>query len=336
VGIADLKWLASDLTTQLATGGTPIASSTFSAGGNFSLSELYNGSTAANDGWYASDVPSGSYNAWCGYTFPSAVRPAAISFAPLNGFPDTIPQSIVVEFLDDGGVWQPIAKFFSGPAVNDTYQTFNIPNTYIRVAPDSGPNLWRGNGIAVVGDSITEQTPGGVNWVIELRRLLGSSVGPVSGVSGSVMSSVASRITALDLSSSDTLLIFMGTNDYGNSGGRALGAFGDTASSNTFYGDIRAAIEAAYTAKPSIRLVFVTPIQRTDQTAANAQGRVLRDYVDAIIDTCERFSVPVFDANRAGGFNSLNFSTFSSDGLHPNAPGHLRLARNIAGFLLGL
>lgn len=335
VGLSELRWLDTDLTTQLATGGTPLASSTFSAG-SFALSELYDGSTASGNGWYASEFPSGSFNAWCGYEFASAVKPAAISFAPLHGFLDTLPRAVVVEFLDSSGVWQPVAIYYPAPGANDTFQTFTIPDTFIKMPADGGAKLWAGQGVAVIGDSITEQTPGGFNWVVELRKILGLSAAPVDGDSGTTMASVAGRIAALDLSSADTLLIFMGTNDYGNSGGRALGAFGDDGADNTFYGDVYEAIDAAYTAKPSIRLIFVTPIQRTDQTAANAQGKVLRDYVDAIVDSCERYSVPVYDANRQGGFNALNFSTFSSDGLHPNGIGHLRLARNVAGFLLGL
>ena len=337
VGLSELKWLDDDLVTQLATGGTPIANLNYDGGaGAFALSELYNGSTASGDGWYASQHPSGSYNAWCGYTFATPVRPAAISFAPLNGYLDTLPLTVIVEFLDNDGFWQPIAKFYPANGANNTYQTFTLPTTYTKLPLSSGPNLWTGTGLAAIGDSITEQAPGGINWVVELRKTLGVSAGPVDGVSGSVMSSVAARIAALDLTYSDTLLIFMGTNDYGNSGGRVLGAFGDTGASNTFYGDLHAAINAAFTAKPSIRLVFATPIQRTDQTAANSQGHVLRDYVDAIIDSCGRYSVPVYDANRNGGFNSINFATFSADGLHPNSAGHIRFARGFAGFLIGL
>lgn len=335
VGLSELRWLDTDLTTQLATGGTPLASSTFAAG-SFALSELYDGSTASGNGWYASEFPSGSFNAWCGYEFSSAVKPAAISFAPLNGFMDTMPRSVVVEFLDSSGIWQPVAIYYPAPGVNNTFQTFTIPDTFIKMPADGGAKLWAGQGIAVIGDSITEQTPGGFNWAVELRKLLGLSSAPVDGDSGTTMASVAGRIAALDLSSADTLMIFMGTNDYGNSGGRALGAFGDDGADNTFYGDVYEAIDAAYTAKPTIRLIFVTPIQRTDQTAANSQSKLLVDYVDALIDICGRYSIPVFDAYRKAGFNSFNFATYSADGLHPNGPGHLRFARGVAGFLLGL
>lgn len=335
VGLSELRWLDEDLTTQLATGGSPIASSVFTSGGSFALAEAYDGSTAASNGWYASEFPSGSFNAWIGYQFPAPVKPAAISFAPLNGFPDTVPASVVVEYLDSAGVWQPIAIFYPGPGVNDTFQTFNLPTSFIKMPADGGARLWAGQGVAIIGDSITEQSPGGVNWAVELRKTLGLAGAPVDGVGGTTMASVSGRIAALDLTSVGSLVIFMGTNDYGNSGGRALGALGDDGADNTFFGDVYEAIEAAMTAKPEIRLIFVTPLQRTDQTAANAQGKVLRDYVDAIIETCARYSIPVYDAHRNIGFNALNFSTYSADGLHPNAIGHRRIARAVAGFLLG-
>lgn len=335
VGLSELRWLDTDLTTQLATGGTPIASSTFSAGDNFVLSEAYDGSTAANNGWYASEFPSGSFNAWIGYQFAAPVKPAAISFAPLNGFPDTVPASVVVEYLDSANIWQPIAIFYPGPGVDNTFQTFALPESYVQLPADGGARLWAGQGVAIIGDSITEQAPGGVNWAVELRKTLGLASAPVDGVGGSVMASVAGRIAALDLTSVGSLIIFMGTNDYGNSGGRALGALGDDGADNTFYGDVYEAIEAAMAEKPDIRLMFVTPLQRTDQTAANAQGKVLLDYVNAIIETCARYSIPVYDAHRNIGLNALNFSTFSADGLHPNAVGHRRLARAVAGYLLG-
>lgn len=336
VGISELKWLDDDLVTQLATGGVATASANIPAAGPFDIAELYDGSTANGNGWYSGTTVAASYNAWCGYQFATAVRPAAISLAPLYSYADSFPLAIVVEFLDENNIWQPIATFYTSVASNNTYQTFELPTTYMKVPPSGGPNLWAGAGIAAIGDSITEQTPGGVNWVTELRKTLSAAAGPTDGVSGSTMAGVAARITAMDLTNTDTLLIFMGTNDYGNSGGRALGAFGDNGSSGTFYGDVYGAIYAAFTAKPTLRLVFATPIQRTDTTATNGQGKVLKDYVDAIIDSCGRYSVPVFDAYRKAGFNSINFGTYSTDGLHPGAAGHRRFARGFSGFLIGI
>lgn len=333
VGISELKFLDSDLTTNLATGGTPFASN--NAGGNWAIAEAFDGSTATNDGWYSSNDTASGINSYLGYTFATAVTPSAISIAPLNGYNNSLPVTFILEFLDDESIWRPVAEYYVGPGAADTYQTFTVPTTYFKQPVNAG-NLWTGIGVAAIGDSITSQAPGGVNWAAKMKTILGSFAGaPVDGVSGSVMSSVPARITAMDLSSVDTLLIFMGTNDYGNSGGRALGALGDNGASNTFYGDVYNVISTAMTTKPTLRLVFLTPLQRTDQTAANSQGAVLLDYVDAIIETCEKYSIAYFDMNRKIGFSSLNYATYSSDGLHPNAAGHLRLARAVSGFLNG-
>ena len=336
VGIAELKWLDTDMTTQLATGGTPIGNGAWAAAGSYALAQAYDGSVASGNGAYYSGSPSTSINAWLGYSFASAVKPTAISLAPLHGFNSSMPFTIVVEFLDAALNWQPIAKFYTTIGVDDTYQTFTLPTSYVQLPLSAGPNLWTGSGIAVIGDSITYETVDGIQWATQLFSILGSPAGPVDGVSGTSMAGVATRITAMDLSYSDTLLIVMGTNDYGDSGGRALGAFGDNGSSGTFYGDVYGAIYAAFTAKPTLRLVFATPLQRTDSTAANSQGKVLLDYVNAIIDSCGRYGVPVYDANRNSGLNAINFATYSGDGLHPNAAGLRRFARDFAGFLLGL
>lgn len=147
------------------------------------------------------------------------------------------------------------------------------------------------------------------------------------------------RYASLD-NTADLVTVFGGTNDYGFS--RPLGAYGD-ATYATFYGALKVLIEGILTNMPTARLVFFTPTQRNylggGQMAgmgANSDGHTLEEYVDAIIKMCGDYSIPVLDLFRLSGINTLNITTYTSDGLHPNTAGHARLSKLMANFLKDL
>ena len=72
--------------------------------------------------------------------------------------------------------------------------------------------------------------------------------------------------------------------------------------------------------------------------SVNAQNHTLKDYVDAMKDVCERYSIPVIDLFNTSGLNpSLQAvkDAYMPDGLHPNAVGHKMIA-NIMSYWLNL
>lgn len=91
--------------------------------------------------------------------------------------------------------------------------------------------------------------------------------------------------------------------------------------------------------------VFVTPIKRYQTNTweckypedKNSKGQSLKDYVDAIIEICEYYSIPVIDLYRISGMNPhIDTSLFGdTDGkaVHPNLEGHKRMASFVIGFL---
>ena len=94
--------------------------------------------------------------------------------------------------------------------------------------------------------------------------------------------------------------------------------------------------------------VFVTPIKRYQTNSwdckypedKNGKGKTLKDHVDAIIEICGYYSIPVVDLYRISGLNPhIDTSLFAdTDGkaVHPNLEGHKRMASFVTAFLEGL
>lgn len=128
----------------------------------------------------------------------------------------------------------------------------------------------------------------------------------------------------------DIVVMFVGTNNYAYPSIGALGEWGDNTSS-TFYGAAR--LICQYVSEHTDALFIVcTPLPRYNEQDSerqvnsegvpiNQDGKTLRDYCDALVQTCHFFHIPVIDLNYEIGWNRYNISNFASDGLHPNAKG---------------
>lgn len=92
-------------------------------------------------------------------------------------------------------------------------------------------------------------------------------------------------------------------------------------------------------------IFFVTPIKRYQPGSwdckypedKNKLGYTLKDYVDAIKNICEYYSIPVIDLYSLSGLNPhIDTSLFAdNDGkaVHPNKEGHERMASIVTGYL---
>lgn len=82
-----------------------------------------------------------------------------------------------------------------------------------------------------------------------------------------------------------------------------------------------------FAGKP-VCFVITHKIGNTAYTA-NANGKTFRDYRDAMVMVCEKYSIPYYDAFMESGLNGWNETqknafTCSADGIHPNEEGYRR------------
>lgn len=132
----------------------------------------------------------------------------------------------------------------------------------------------------------------------------------------------------------DLLVVFGGTNDYGH-GNAPLGALGDTGE-ETFYGATHLLFTRLISRYPEAQFLVLTPLHRTGDCNPNPQGAALPDYVQAIRETAEVFSLPVLDLFSCAGINPNMGdmqAVYMPDGLHPNDAGHRRLCERIDAFI---
>lgn len=136
----------------------------------------------------------------------------------------------------------------------------------------------------------------------------------------------------------DLILVFGGTNDYGH-GNAPFGGLGDR-TADTFIGACHVLFEGLIRKYPSSRIVIMTPLQRLggNKPCSNT-GKPLSDYVDAIIQVANHYSLPVLDLYRTAGICpdiAVQRELFMPDGLHPNDAGAHRMAERLAAFLTAL
>lgn len=142
----------------------------------------------------------------------------------------------------------------------------------------------------------------------------------------------------------DLIVVFGGTNDYGN-GQAALGCIDDD-TVYTFYGAVKELCKMLINKYPTSSIVFITPLHRWNENGGlgtwKPDGVVqhpLCDYVKAVKDVCERYSVPVLDLF---GYGSMPIhigewgKIYTDDGLHPNDKGYAFLAEKLGKFLENL
>lgn len=146
-----------------------------------------------------------------------------------------------------------------------------------------------------------------------------------------------SRADALD-DDADAVVVFGGTNDFGH-GDAPLGKFDDR-TEYTFYGACHVLMEKLINKYPDIPIVFITPLHRQsekDAYPANISKNVsLRDYVYAIKEVAEYYSIPVLDLYAQSGMQpcvEAQNKMYFADGLHPNPKGHARVAEKLENFM---
>lgn len=134
------------------------------------------------------------------------------------------------------------------------------------------------------------------------------------------------------------IVVFGGTNDFGH-GDASLGSFYER-DEYTFYGAMHLLINKLAERFPEARIVFMTPLHRIGENdPCNHQGMPhapLKDYVNAIREVCEYYSVPVLDLYKDSGMQpaiEVYKNHYMPDGLHPSDNGALRIASMLVEFV---
>jgi lysophospholipase L1-like esterase len=205
---------------------------------------------------------------------------------------------------------------------------------------------WQGKSWNALGDSITEfdQYQPRVQAVLGFKRVANYGKIATEICDGKSPQSSDQALYGLPMSiryaemdtAADLVTVFGGTNDFGHN--EPLGTLSDTTRA-TFYGALKVMLEGIITANPAARVAIFTPLQRTFAGdpgvtgMTNALGLQLVDYANAILEVAASYSVPVLDLYRTAGISPQNAACFLADGIHPNAAGYERIARQMAQFL---
>lgn len=143
----------------------------------------------------------------------------------------------------------------------------------------------------------------------------------------------------------DVVVVFGGTNDFGH-GNVPLGKMGDS-DVYTFYGALKTLCLYLIKNYPEKTIVFMTPLHRLNEELdynkrleeGNPNARPLVDFVNAIREVCELFSIPVLDMFKESGMPARVWAWCENhmpDGLHPNDNGQKIIAHKLQKFLENL
>ena len=238
-------------------------------------------------------------------------------------------------------------------------------------------NQWTGRRVAFLGDSITDESQirwsNNVYWNY-LADLLGFEP-YVYGVSGDQMHEIipqAERMEAELGQGVDAIFVFIGTNDYNAS--VPMGEWYSLSErktyidgpaevtrtyreisydGNTFRGRTNMVLNHLKTHYPDKQIILLTPIHRAyaqfgdklmqpSEAYSNGCGLFIEDYVEAVREAGQIWSVPVIDLFSLSGLSPMveeqggYFRNPRTDRLHPGTRGHMRLAYTLAYQLLAL
>lgn len=265
---------------------------------------------------YSTDTAVGSF-----YSSESYSGINVINITPLNS-------NIVMQLLVNFDAFNDVIDFAMDKRIFEL-----SPLCFSYTEEDNSLNNCKDKNWYAIGDSITEQNiyPYFVDKTLQLKSVYNA------GISGAGMKDMINKLSVEGLGEYDICTVFCGTNDFG--AGTILGNISDDRTASTFYGYTKNVIYNILTGKPNINLMFITPLYRgkfDNQPGAgetNSAGFKLVDYVNAIIDVCNYYSIPVLNLFHTGGFNEFTISTYTDDNLHPNQKGGKLIANKIAMFM---
>ena len=192
------------------------------------------------------------------------------------------------------------------------------------------------------GDSITwSYNP--IKWSSLTAQALGSTA-TINGIAGSTYSKADGRTDSavervVDIKNQDLIVVWFGVNDFHY--GRPLGEFnnGDV---TTVYGAVDSVLDTLISNNVTAKIMVMTPMKNHDYRTSpdsftkNSAGLYQLDYVNAIKQVADKYSIPVLDMYTESGiaaFNKSQSKQYLMDGLHPNQAGEYRVAKRVTDFV---
>lgn len=229
--------------------------------------------------------------------------------------------------------------FVAGSSVPNVYTPFD---SWALTGNIVASSRWIGKAWNVFGDSVIQDQ---LSWWRAVSQQLVFGTARNYGVGGTAFTYrnappgvpnpelwteqyYANRVLTMD-DDADLITIHGGNNDFRQV---PLGQMGDAAN-NTFYGAVRLTCERLAEKYPDRFVGFMTPLPHRNMLLTDADGKSWWDFVDAIQETCARYSFPVLDLSRYTQlrfYNAASRLAFSrqtpeypnGDGLHPNVAGY--------------
>jgi len=234
---------------------------------------------------------------------------------------------------------------------------------------------WEGKKVAFLGDSMTDKCRVGTKCIYweYLEQL--SGIKPfVYGINGAQWNGIYQQAVKLNKelgNTIDAIIIFAGTNDYNSN--IPMGTFFSekmettkhnsnmvlrkhrepVINNSTFCGRINKVLSYIKQKFPTKQVIIMTPIHRgyaqfgekniqPEESYSNGCGLYLESYINTLKRASSIWSVPVIDLYSLSGLypmydaDTIYFHNATTDRLHPNAKGDLRLAETIKYQLLSL
>lgn len=217
---------------------------------------------------------------------------------------------------------------------------------------------FKGKSMITFGDSITYGYNTTKKWGNILKTSIEISNYTNPAVSGYQITNIISSIHAASVNY-DLVFVWGGTNDWAN-GNVPMGEMytGQTGTlilntdTNTFYGRIASACQLLLSKYPTAEIYFMTPMHRktfqsqyANDLTPNSAGCYLHQYVQAIKDVTAYYSIPCIDlwseaginpnieAQATAYFNHNVPGESTPDLLHPDANGHIQIAKVVERFI---
>ena len=244
----------------------------------------------------------------------------------------------------------------SKPGLEISSQLDNI-TSYVASALVNGVAVRQpllGKTILVTGDSISDPNVGGSElWYTHIASLSGCTVksdgksgtGLIRGYDGKL--GIYYRIDdwVTDYGDFDAIVLMCNMNDGGlGSTVYPLGSFGDTVATASHYGAVHATLTKLITLFPTKPIVWLVSTPRlSTPTYVGYSGKAwgndgwFSPFADAIVETCEHFSIPCLDLYHGSGLRPWNadnrLALFDAAGTHPNVSGNKVLGELINPFI---
>ena len=214
----------------------------------------------------------------------------------------------------------------------EAYSSY-IPSEYLEKEKIKNLNL----NFTSYGDSITARN-GWQNHLVERYTLNHTNLGIgsttmayVESVEESYPSMVnANRIQAIKDSNPDILTILGGTNDVVRN--VSVGTSAELSKSleekdkTTFIGALSFLIETMLNWKPTLNIILLT----TTYSNVASHNTIYTQYANAVREVGYYYGLKIADTNRESGISLFNTSTYTTDGIHPNELGNLKIANIVA------